>query len=134
MKLSNKSLERLNETHRDIQFIMKVTEHLVNTEEPEFDIVVLCGYRGEEEQNRLYKEKKSQLKYPNGKHNKRPSEAIDIAPYPTDWNNIDEFNKMCDYIKRAADILGIEIIQGRDWKTLKDYPHFELKNNSYRSI
>ncbi len=128
MKLGKKSLERLNETHHDIQLIMKETERLINAEEPSFDVVVLCGYRGEEEQNRLYKEKKSQLKYPYGKHNKKPSEAIDIAPYPTDWNNIDEFNKMCDYVKRAADILGIEIIQGRDWKTLKDYPHFELKN------
>ena len=128
MKLGKKSLERLNETHRDIQLIMKVFEYLVNTEEPEFDITVLCGYRGEEEQNRLYEEGKSQLKYPHGKHNKMPSEAIDIAPHPTDWNNIDQFNKMCDYVKRAADILGIDIIQGRDWRTLKDYPHFELNN------
>jgi peptidoglycan L-alanyl-D-glutamate endopeptidase CwlK len=128
MKLGKESLKRLNETHRDIQLIMKLTQYLINEKEPEFDVTVLCGYRGEEEQNRLYKEGKSQLKYPHGKHDKMPSEAIDLAPYPTDWSNIDEFNKMCDYVKKAADILGIEIIQGRDWKTLKDYPHFELKN------
>jgi len=45
------------------------------------DVTIVCGYRGEEEQNKAYTEKKSGLKFPQSKHNHAPSSAVDIAPY-----------------------------------------------------
>ena len=30
-------------------------------------------------------------------------------------------------MKKAADMLDTPIVWGGDWKTFKDYPHFELK-------
>lgn len=57
-------------------------------------------------------------------------EAVDIAPYPIDWKNIERFNMVAAHIKRVAYLLDIPIQWGGDWKTFKDYPHYELKKTS----
>ena len=54
-------------------------------------------------------------------------EAFDIAPYPIDWKNIKRFIILSQHIKRIAQNLHINIAYGGDWKTFKDYPHYELK-------
>ena len=54
-------------------------------------------------------------------------EAFDIAPYPIDWNNIKRFIQLSQHIKRVAQRLNIAINYGGDWKSFKDYPHYELK-------
>ncbi len=54
-------------------------------------------------------------------------EAVDIAPFPIDWKNIQAFKNLAEHIKSVAKKLGIEINWGGDWRTFKDYPHFELK-------
>ena len=47
------------------------------------DISLISGRRDEAEQNRLFKEGKSKLRYPNSKHNAFPfSKAVDFQPYP----------------------------------------------------
>jgi peptidoglycan L-alanyl-D-glutamate endopeptidase CwlK len=62
-----------------------------------------------------------------GKHNKKPSEAVDIAPYPIDWNDIDRFKRLADIVLNTARQHGIELVWGGNWRTFKDYPHYELK-------
>ena len=113
-----KSLERLSQCHPDLQ---KIANELIK----ELDVSILCGFRGEKEQNQAFINGKSKLKWPRSKHNKTPSLAIDIAPYPIDWKNIGRFIDMCDRIKRIASELGIKIKQGREF-SFKDYPHTEL--------
>ncbi len=54
-------------------------------------------------------------------------EAFDIAPYPIDWKNIKRFIQLSEHIKKTAKELNINIQYGGDWKTFKDYPHYELK-------
>ncbi len=54
-------------------------------------------------------------------------EAVDIAPYPINWKDIKSFIKLSEHIKNVAKTLGIGITYGGDWKTFKDYPHYELK-------
>ena len=54
-------------------------------------------------------------------------EAVDIAPYPIDWKNIKRFILLSQHIKDTARRLEIKIEYGGDWKTFKDYPHYELK-------
>ena len=39
--------------------------------------------------NRYFAEGKSQLQFPEGKHNANPSLAIDAVPYPILWNDPD---------------------------------------------
>lgn len=71
---SNKSKEKLTQCHLDIQFIAnKAIEYV--------DFTVVTGHRGPAEQNDLYDRGFSKVRYPNSKHNSRPSIAIDVAPY-----------------------------------------------------
>ena len=49
------------------------------------DHSLLEGHRGEEAQNREFDEGDSQVRWPDGRHNKYPSDAVDGAPYPIEW-------------------------------------------------
>lgn len=70
----------------------------------------------------------SKLKYPNSKHNKTPSIAVDIIPYPfMGWDNTGDFKLLSDIIKRHAKALDIKIRWGGDWVNFVDMPHFELE-------
>lgn len=46
------------------------------------DISLISGHRGKEEQNKLFRERKSKLEFPQSKHNQYPSLAVDFQPYP----------------------------------------------------
>lgn len=89
------------------------------------DFTVLCGHRGKEEQNKAYAEGKSKLQWPLSKHNSNPSMAVDLAPFPIDWNDIERFRRLAILIKKVASEKQIAISWGGDWK-MRDYPHFEL--------
>ena len=99
------------------------------------DCSVLCGHRGKDDQNKAYKEGKSKAKYPNGRHNRQPSLAVDVSPYPIDWNDLERQTLFAGFVLGIAKQMGINLIWGNDWDGdfetkdtgLKDYPHFELK-------
>lgn len=113
------SLKRLNTCDPKL---IKICQEAIK----EYDFSVLCGHRGEKEQNQAFKEGRSKLSYPKSKHNVTPSKAVDIAPYPIDWNNIDRFIELSVIIKRIASENNIKIRWGGNFKNFKDYPHFEL--------
>lgn len=116
---SHSSLDKLATCHPHLQQIMKeVIKHV--------DIIILCGHRGEKEQNAAFENHTSQLKWPNGKHNRMPAMAVDIAPYPVDWYDLGRFQTVADVVKNVAKTMGIEIAWGGEWKSFKDLPHFEL--------
>lgn len=52
--------------------------------------------------------------------------AIDLIPYPVDWNDLKKFHMIAAAMKQAAAELGVKIKWGGDWKKSKDYPHFEI--------
>jgi len=54
-------------------------------------------------------------------------EAVDIAPYPINWQNIGRFKTLASHIKETAKKMNINITWGGDWTSFKDYPHYELK-------
>ena len=91
-----------------------------------YDCSVICGYRGKEEQDKAFSEGKSKLQYPFSKHNKQPSLAVDVVPFPIDWNDIQRFKEFGAFVKGVALGLGIEVVWGGDWKMI-DMPHWELK-------
>lgn len=68
----------------------------------------------------------SQKPWPTSKHNSEPSMAVDAAPYPIDWKDIDRFKAFAVLVKDRAAALGIGVKWGGDFKTIKDYDHFEL--------
>ncbi len=45
------------------------------------DCSVICGHRGRKAQNKAHEEGHSKLTWPRSKHNKWPSQAIDLGPY-----------------------------------------------------
>ena len=51
--------------------------------------------------------------------------AVDLVPYPINWNTISKFSTISKAMKQAAKELGVDLEWGGDW-TKKDYPHFEL--------
>jgi len=118
-KLGRKSLERLGTCHEDLQIIV---HELIKV----MDVSVICGVRGEQEQNKAFRDGKSNLQFPNSKHNRTPSEAVDVVPYPVDWKDIGRFERMVGAIQAIAIMKGIKIRVGADFKSFKDYPHIEL--------
>ena len=120
-KFGKRSTKNLSEAHEDLQKIFReVIKH--------HNCSVLEGFRTEEEQNYLNKTGKSMLVWPKSKHNVKPTKAVDVVPYPIDWDDIPRFREFCSFVKGVAAGMGIELVSGGlDWVTFKDYPHFELK-------
>jgi len=124
------SMSRLNTCDEDlVELFEKVVER--------FDCSVLEGHRGEKLQNKYFDEGKSKLKFPNGKHNDYPSNAVDVVPYPVDWEDTDRMYYFAGFVKGIAHAMGIPIRWGGDWDDdtevkdtgFKDLPHFELRRS-----
>ena len=90
------------------------------------DLTVICGHRGEAEQERAFREHKSTKEWPESLHNRLPSVAVDVAPYPIDWKDREAFALLAGYILAVADDLDIEIHLGALWNNFPDLPHVEL--------
>lgn len=132
-QFSEASKEKLSSCHPDLQILFN---EVIKT----FDCRVLEGYRNERDQNAAFDAKKSQLKFPHGKHNKLPSFAIDVSPCPIDWSKINRFYWFAGYVLGIAQMLKQEgkishlIRYGGDWnrnfnihdQSFNDLVHFEL--------
>ncbi len=102
-----------------------------------FDCTVLCGYRTKTEQNEAFRLGFSKLKFPFSKHNTNPSCAIDVAPYPIDWNDLSRFYFFAGFVKGISANLGFSLRWGGDWdgdtqvkdQTFNDLVHYELKDD-----
>ena len=121
------SATNLATCHTDLQRLMnEVIKHV--------DCSITCGYRGQAAQDKAFAEGKSKLKYPNGEHNKMPSRAVDVAPYPLNWNDAEAFTLLAGVIYGIACTMGIKIRLGADWDgdfntiehSFKDRPHIQL--------
>lgn len=99
-----------------------------------FDCTILKGHRPEDEQNQAVADEKSQLPWPQGKHNGVPSKATDAAPYPIDWEDRERFTYFAGFVKGIALGMGFELRWGGDWNgdwqvrdnSFDDLVHFEL--------
>lgn len=101
------------------------------------DFTVLEGHRGEEAQEKAFREGRSKARFGQSKHNSHPSQAVDIAPYPIDWEDVESFVLLAGVIKAVAFGMGLDdqIRWGGDWDSdnrmqderFRDYPHFEIK-------
>jgi peptidoglycan L-alanyl-D-glutamate endopeptidase CwlK len=134
-KFGAKSLAHLNTVDPALQEIC----HIVVKD---FDISIISGFRTEKEQNDLFHAKKSTLKWPNSKHNKNrgggtelPSQAVDVIPYPVNWDDPKPFIFMAGMMFSAAYSVGVELRWGGNWdgdlviiddQSFDDLPHFEL--------
>lgn len=104
-----------------------------------FDCVVLCGHRVKVDQDAAVKAGNSKTVWPNSKHNKMPSLAVDAAPFerpsaPVNWEDRERMTYFAGFVVATAASLGIAIRWGGDWDRdtqvrdngFDDLVHFEL--------
>lgn len=127
-KFSQKSKNNLDTCHPDLRYIF-------NTVIRHFDCTILEGHRSKERQNAAYEAGKSQLSYPQSKHNKQPSMACDVIPYPVDWHDLARIRYFAGFVMGTARILRLtgcidhEIRWGGDWSM-----DTQLKDNSFNDL
>lgn len=125
---SETSYTRLETCHPDLQLLAREVIKIK-------DCTVIFGHRDEADQNRAFDEGKSKVKWPGSKHNKLPSDALDLAPWPLDWRDWKSFYFLGGIVMAKAHDLGIPIRWGGDWdgdgdlkdQNFYDLAHFELK-------
>lgn len=132
-KFSQESFSKLSTCHIDLRTIFfEVIKY--------FDCTILEGYRDEADQEADFKAGKTQLHWPNGRHNSRPSLAVDVAPYPVEFNHPNRFYWFAGYVMATAEQLKQQgkithsLRYGGDWnsnkeiddQTFDDLVHFEL--------
>jgi|TARA_S200002703_G_scaffold150979_1_gene149860 peptidoglycan L-alanyl-D-glutamate endopeptidase CwlK len=95
------------------------------------DVTVIEGLRSAERQKELLAKGATKVKY--SKH--MEGKAVDIAPYPIDWENRDGFYYMGGMVRGIAKQLNIDIRFGGDWDSdgdtkdnnFDDLVHIELR-------
>ena len=131
-KYSKTSKNKLSTCHPDLQMLFnEVIKYR--------DCTIIVGYRDEYNQDKCYNEEKSKVEWPNSKHNKLPSEAVDVAPYFSTsphirWHDIETFYHFAGFVLGIAEMMGIKIRWGGNWdsddeiddQTFNDLPHFEV--------
>jgi len=125
-RFSRSSKSKLATTHLRLQELFK---RVIRG----YDCKVLCGYRDRGEQDKAFKSKRSTKSYPQSKHNHLPSIAVDVVPYPIDWDDMERFRHFVGYVEGVASMMGMKIRNGGDWDSdhefddqrFIDMPHFE---------
>ena len=126
-EFGRKSRERLATCDKKLQDVF-------NEVIKEVDCSVLEGHRDERRQDKLYEEGKTKVRYPMGRHNSKPSRAVDVVPYPIDWKDRERFHLFSGFVLGMARGMGITLRWGGDWNMnfkvddnkFDDFPHFEL--------
>ena len=127
VKLGQRSLDRLKGVNPSLVAVFKRA-----CETMPFDVTVLEGLRTYERQQELLKQGATKVSI--SRH--MSGDALDIAPYPIDWNDLERFQIVAEHMFKAAEELGVVIRWGGTWertftKPVKwakflDAPHFEL--------
>ena len=96
------------------------------------DVTVIEGLRSAERQEELLAKGATKVKY--SKH--MEGKAVDIAPYPIDWNDSERFHYMGGMVRGIAKALNLDIRWGGDWDSdgeikdnkFDDLVHIEIKS------
>lgn len=132
-RFSKNSLKHLESCHPDLQMLFLQVVY-------NFDCTIIGGHRGQEEQDRVFNEGFSKVEWPNSKHNESPSMAVDVTPYPIDWQDTERMSYFAGYVMGLAaemkrqGLIEHHIRSGIDWdrdtmtndQEWSDLPHFEL--------
>tara|TARA_Y100001963_G_scaffold159029_1_gene260975 strand:- start:544 stop:921 length:378 start_codon:yes stop_codon:yes gene_type:complete len=123
-RFGSKSRKQLSTCNPKLQSLFKeVVRH--------FDCSILEGKRSLETQKELLKD--GATKTLDSAH--LTGDAVDVAPYPIDFEDRDRFHYFGGFVLGIARQMGIEIIWGGDWNndtktkdnSFDDLVHFELK-------
>lgn len=135
--LGEKSLDRLQGVHPKLITVVKRAITLT-----EQDFMVLEGVRTLKRQSELYAQGRTAPGQivtwtMNSRHFLQPDgygHAVDLVPWPVDWDTPAKFDAIAAAVFRAAQNLGVPVRWGADWdgdgnpreRGESDSPHWEL--------
>lgn len=101
-----------------------------------FDLSITDSYRGKAEQEAAFERGASKVRWPDSKHNRAPTHAGHLDPYPIDYDDPLRYYVLAGVVLAAAKQLGWEskLRWGGDWdrdlrleeETFRDLAHWEL--------
>ena len=115
--------------------LIALFERVIKRPDLPHDLTILCGHRGQAEQDAAFDSGASKLRYPKSKHNVYPSMAVDVAPWvrgAISWFAPD-FLPIARHIKATWETMteaergGHTLSWGGDWTSFVDRPHWELR-------
>ena len=117
-KFGKRSQEKMKGVNAQLQ-------NVFNEVVKNFDCTIIEGLRSQERQDELVAQGKSKTKF--SKHIE--GKAMDVAPYPIDWEDRDRFHYFGGYVKGVASQMGVKIRWGGDWDG-----DFETKDNNFDDL
>ena len=96
------------------------------------DVTIIEGLRSKERQEQLLAQGKTKTKY--SKHIE--GKAVDLAPYPINWDDREMFHYMGGMLRGLGKAMGVNIRWGGDWDSdgdihdnkFDDLVHVEIKD------
>jgi len=136
--LSQRSISNLRGVHPDLVAVVERAIEITTQ-----DFIVIEGVRTQERQDELWAQgrtKPGQIvtwtkdASSHGIGKDGYGHAVDVCPFPVDWNDLKKFDAIADAMFDAAAEIGVRLRWGADWdmdgKTRErgesDSPHFEL--------
>ena len=89
------------------------------------DVTIIEGLRTQERQDELVAKGASKTRY--SKHIQ--GKAVDLAPYPIDWEDRERFHYMGGMVRGIAEQLNVPVRWGGDWDS-----DGEIKDNSFDDL
>lgn len=131
-KLGKTSLARLKGVDETLVNVVKRAIEISDV-----DFTVLEGVRTLERQRELYAQGRTapgKIVTWTMKSKHLEGKAVDLVPYPLDWNDLKKFDKISKAMFAAAKEQGVKLRWGADWnsngkpreKGETDSPHFEI--------
>ena len=102
-----------------------VLVHILNKLVKIMDVTIIEGVRSQERQDELVKKGASKTKF--SKH--IDGRAVDVAPYPIDWEDRERFHYMGGMLKGIAHEMDVKIRLGGDWDN-----DGEIKDNNFDDL
>lgn len=124
MPLGAESALQLSTCHRDLRDLIARVSKGIDEGDLAYagvtDIQVPCGYRGKAAQDAAVASGASKSPWPLSKHNRTPSDAVDVIPYPEKWSDVRKLEILHAYIAGVAHGIGLDLYD-ISW----DRPHIQ---------
>jgi len=137
--IPNKSTKRLSAADKKLQEAFRFIRMYHRQQFPDCELVITEVFRHPSKQKKLYDQGRSKPGKTvtnidgykkKGKHNYYPSKAIDVAvrflgSRKITWE-LGYYKPLVKIVGRVGGEMGIKLVSGGSWKTLKDYPHIQI--------
>jgi len=128
-KYGKRSLSRLKGIDPRLR---EVLDHLIKI----MDVTVIEGVRSAKTQAKYFKDGKSKIDGVSKKSQHQKGKAVDIAPYPIDWNDRDRLHLMGGMLRGIGLLLNYKLRWGGDWDSdgvtkdnkFDDLVHIEIRD------